>query len=582
MTQVNTQELTDEQVLELATQVRLSGDFPYFAEKILKVQTTQGTIKPFTLNSCQLILHDIVENHIKPYRPVRIIGLKSRRMGFSTYFSGRYYWKTSRNANRYTAQITHEPEATDALFKMVKRFYDFSPQQYKPETKYNNTSLLEFNTRAGTGLNSGFRVATAGKLDFGSGQLLHYCHLSEVSKWPRESTNSLLTSIQQCVPDNDPDTEVCFESTAKGIGGVFYSRFWGARYRIWVKKLDKSGKPVIATTINEKAPEEDLYTSVFLPWFVFDEYRTKVPLGFVCTKAEERIKRQYGVDDEQIYWRRLTIANKCDGSMETFNQEYPDCPESAFLGTGNPVFDNVKLMAWKMVSQPPQARYECLLSNQQWLTKADGRLKVWEEPKVGRHYIISADVAEGLKEGDFSSADVIDHRTGKQVAHFHGKIDPDEYGILLLALGKRYNTAWIVPERNNHGLMVVTVLVNEGYPKVYCEMVPEPPGKPRKRFGWLTSSATKPMIIDNMIKEVREGSHGIQCAETLEEMMSFKRQDNGKMEADSGMHDDRVMSYAIGKHVRQMLDLPSTKINTDKKGRKMGDKRRRPGSGGWT
>jgi hypothetical protein len=574
---------SEEELLDLLAHLRLTEDFPYFSERILKVQTMKGTIVPFALNAPQVLLHRIIEELIKPHRLVRLVILKARRFGFSTYFSGRFYQRTSRVKNRYAVQVTHEPEATDTLFKMIKRFYNFSPKDERPETVYNNTRLLEFNTKEGMGLNSAIRVATAGKEDFGSGQTIHYAHLSETAKWDEGNIESLLTSILQCVPD-EPDTAVVHESTAKGIGGEYYDRFWGARFRIWISKLDEDGQPVITTEINANAPADNIYTSIFFPWFVFPDYSMPVPHDFELTPDEEKIKEKYGLSDEQMAWRRWIIANKCNGKEDTFNQEYPACPEHAFLGSGRPVFDNAKLLALKDTLPDPVARYECLISSYQWLANENGRLVVYEEPKPTGAYIISADVAEGLKDGDFSSADVIDHRTGKQVAQWHGKIDPDAFALVLIALGKRYNYAWIAPERNNHGLMVVTVLVNENYPQVYSEMVPEPPGKPRKRFGWVTSNATRPLIIDNLIKEVREDSHGISCAQTIEEMMSFKVQDNGRMEADANRNDDRVMSFAIGKHLRQTLPLPSAwrtnQMANKIRGRK--GKTKMPSPKGWT
>jgi len=563
-------------------------DFLFFGKRILRVQTMESEIVKFELNGPQRVLHRIV-TEIKKVRPIRLIALKARRMGFSTYFSGRYYHKTSWNHNRYATQVTHEPEATDALFKMVKRFYSFTPEWMRPETLYNNTKLLEFNNKKGRGLNSGFRVATAGKEDFGSGQLIHYCHLSEVSKWPAENTSSLLTSILQCVPRSDPDSEVVFESTAKGIGGEFYLRFWGARFRFWVTGLDpaitkrkRMGRlrltakdmekaAIVLEQVNSSAPETSFYTSIFLPWFVFEKYQVRPPdAEKFLDQLGNRDGDQYGnevalFEDKgltlaQLYWRRLTIDNECNGSLDTFNQEYPANPEDAFIGSGRPVFDNIKLLRLKEAAPVPVARYEALTGVGQWITKEknEGRLQVWEEPRPSRAYVIGADVAEGLVKGDYSSADVVDHLTGQQVAHWHGKVDPDQYGVILMMLGRRYNMAWLGVERNNHGLTTLTVIVNSGYQNIYAEMVPEPPGKPRKRYGWQTSSATRPLIIDNLVREVREGVHGVRCAGTLEEMMSFKIQDNGKMEADTGMHDDRVISIAIAKYLRQVIPVPAT------------------------
>ena len=243
-----------------------------------------------------------------------------------------------------------------------------------------------------------------------------------------------------------------------------------------------------------------------------------------------------------------------------------NCAQEAFLSTGSPVFDLPKLMAILKELKPPVARYGWQQGTGNFLSDANGNLSVWKEPIPGRSYVISADVSEGIEVSsdvdekskyDFSCADVIDQLSGEQVAHWHGKIAPDLFAQLLFSLGKRYNTAWMVPERNGHGMGVVTSLFTMHYPKLWVEKVPDPPGKPRKRFGWLTSRSTKPMIIDNLVAAVRDGTHGINNKDTINEMLSFKRNPDGSMEAEKNQHDDRLMSYAIGQFVRTRLPMPS-------------------------
>jgi len=562
--------------------LRIMVDFEYCASAILKVQTLDANIIPFRLNKPQRIIVEIFEK-VKESRPLRAVILKGRRMGVSTLMSGRFYQKTSFFANKYSMQITHEPQATDFLFRMVKRFYDFSPEQIRPETRANNLKLLEFNTKDGKGLNSGFRVATSGKDDIGSGQLIHYLHLSEMAKMEQNNLNTLLTAVSQCVPkDGSVDTEIVYESTAKGIGGIFYDKFWNARYRYWVERLDDAGEPVIKESVNEKAAKENIETSIFIPWFCFEKNRLSAPASLVLTPEEIEYKEKYGLDDDQIYWRRFTIANECRGELNLFNQEHPTKPEDAFLGTGNPVFDNEKLNNLKPTMKDPQIRYRCQISTRNWLANPEGELRAWEEPKPGHKYIIGADVAEGIGVGDFSVAHVIDHAKGNLVAEWHGHCDPDEFGVILIALGKRYNAALLGIERNNHGLMTVTTVVNDRYPRIYSEFVPEPPGPPRKRFGWRTDRKTKPLILDNLVREVRDDCHGITSLELIEEMMSFKRQDNGAMEADTGRHDDRVIAFAIAKHIRQVVPLPSSAGGEDRFSSVSNRKLNRRSALGWT
>ena len=534
--------------------------FPDFASDNLKIQTIEGDLVPFEENEIQRFIELIIAD-IRQQRLVRLIILKARREGVSTYFSGRFYWKTSRKFNHYTMVITHEPEATDFIFNMTKRFQAHNP--FKPSEKYNSKKELEFNNKQGTGLDSAIRVGTAGKEDLGSAQLIHNLLLSEVPKWPRTTQQALLTSVLQCVPDND-ETEVVFEGTAKGIGGEFYTRFWGARYQ-YELFLTKDGTVDFKCTINENADKDNIYSSIFIPWFVFQKYEMDVPTDFQRTKEEELLATLHNLTDKKLQWRRYTIANKCNSKdastlytdpKDIFKQEYPSTAVEAFLASGKSIFEVQKVLQRKKLAPPPKTRYECLLTTGQFIYDKEGRFKVWQEPIINGNYIVSADVAEGIETGDFDSADVIDQLTGKQVAQWHGHIDPDQFAKLLFWIGKRYNGAWLIPERNNHGFMVCDKLVDMGYPHIYMETIIEPPHKPRKRYGWVTSGRgkkAKPLVIDNLVAEFRDGVDGIMCAESFNEMLTFKQNEKGELGAEIGYFDDRVMSIAIGKYVRNRL-----------------------------
>lgn len=541
--------------------IRCKTDFPFYAEKFLKILTMgDDETGILTFNKPQMVLHQIVEN-IKKVRPVRLIALKARRMGFSTYFSARYYHKTTWTPKRKAMQITHEPQASDELFKMVKRFYDSTPVKLQPALRANNARLMDFNTKDGKGgLDSSFRVATAGKDDVGSGQLIHFLHLSEVAKYPAENATSLLTAVLQCVPRTSQDAEIVMESTACGLGGEFYDRFWNARYRVWVSKLDEDGTPLVEEVVNENAPPSNNYTSIFLPWFLMEIYELDPPDNpkeRILTEEEEKIKKQFGLSDRQIYWRRDCIANNCNNDIETFNQEYPSDPMCAFIGGGRPVFNTAELQRLKMAAPLPIKRYSCMPTLGTWRQKDDGELRVWEEPNLMSQYIIAADVAEAASAtSDFSSADVIDHITGKQVAQWHGRIAPKLFAEILYYLGMRYATALLVVETAGGGGTVLSYLQDQNYPRIYWREHRDPPFRTERKMGFSTNSATRPMLLDNLMLEFDEGTTGIRCAETFDEMMSFRYQKDGKPQADAGRFDDRVMSIAIAKFVRSRVQLP--------------------------
>lgn len=86
------------------------------------------------------------------------------------------------------------------------------------------------------------------------------------------------------------------------------------------------------------------FEAVFCAWWEQDEYRKKYN-GFELTTEERELKALYNLDNEQLAWRRWCIQNNCRGDINQFKQEYPSCPDEAFLASGNCVFDKDKILA---------------------------------------------------------------------------------------------------------------------------------------------------------------------------------------------------------------------------------------------
>jgi phage terminase large subunit len=75
-------------------------------------------------------------------------------------------------------------------------------------------------------------------------------------------------------------------------------------------------------------------------------------------------------------------------------------------------------------------------------------------------------------------------------------------------------------------------------------------GKLQKRFGFRTDRNSRPRIISNLIEIVREHTNQINDKETLEEMLTFVRNEKGRPEAQEGAHDDLVMGLAIAYEIQ--------------------------------
>lgn len=189
------------------------------------------------------------------------------------------------------------------------------------------------------------------------------------------------------------------------------------------------------------------------------------------------------------------------------------------------------------------------LSGISFAEERDGCISVYREPETGVPYVIGADTAgEG---SDFFAASVLDNRTGEQVCALRGKFDEDVFARQLFCLGMWYNEALIAPEAN-FSTYPILELERLGYPNLYVrETIDEYTHDVKRSYGFLTNTKTRPVIIANLIKAVREDVTILNDRATMEEMLTFIRNpETLKPEAEPGSHDDTVMALCIAHYVR--------------------------------
>ena len=148
------------------------------------------------------------------------------------------------------------------------------------------------------------------------------------------------------------------------------------------------------------------------------------------------------------------------------------------------------------------------------------------------------------------------------MACWHGHIDPYEWATVTRAIGQRYNDAYMVVERNNHGLTTLRKLQEDNYPNLFIETTVDNAygDKITKRGGFLTTSKTKPLIIDNLAALLRQGDSGIADPELISELRTFVIDEKGSYNSQIGCHDDRVMAYAIALHGLASMPKPRRHI----------------------
>ncbi len=294
---------------ERAIRQRLKDDLPHYAARCLRIRHKTGGLHPFELNGVQRHLHARIEAQRAARGRVRILVLKARQPGVSTYVAGRFFWRVTHNPGLQAFILTHRNQATDNLFAIAKRFQEHCPGPVRPVLGTSNAKELRF-----SGLDSGYRVGTASAAGVGRSETIQCFHGSEVAFWPRAEEHA--AGILQAVPDAE-GTEVILESTANGLGGAFYDLCRAA-----------------------ERGEGD-FELVFIPWFWHADYRRPVPEGWVPPPAFLAYETLHGLERPQTYWayaknRELAVALAAEPETLCwkFHQEYPATAQDAFQTGG--------------------------------------------------------------------------------------------------------------------------------------------------------------------------------------------------------------------------------------------------------
>ena len=526
-----------------------------YIENLLKIKDKNSKIIPFKLNQPQQKLYDTIKELKQQHKPVRIIILKARQMGFSTLTEAILFKETATKHNVTSGIIAHENKATNNLFNMSKLYYDNLPEPMKPQLQNRNAQELIFNNPTNTGLNSKIICMTADK-DAGRSGTYNFLHLSEFAFW-QGNKEEAFTSIMQTVPNNE-NSIVIIESTANG-----YEYF----KTLWDKAVNK----------------ETDFVPVFVGWNELTEY--SIPYtGFKKTEEEITLQKNYELTDDQLEWRRWCIRNNCAGDIKKFNQEYPICPEEAFISSGNCVFDTEIIhkrlgelqkpikQGWfeydyddtlpaygrKLPNGSPYPAYK--INNIKWHEDKNGYIKIYELPDspVVTNYAIGGDTAGS--GSDYFVAHVINVATMSQVATLRHQMNADLYAKQVYCLAMYYKQA-LVGIESNFDSYPIKELERLGYRHQYIRKNENKiNGRSMQEYGFRTDMRTRPEIISNLQTFVREYPQNINDRDTLAEMLEFIYNKDMRPEAQEGSHDDLVMALAISLKVREQAYRPTPAI----------------------
>jgi len=511
-----------------------------YIEKYLKIVDKNAKLIPFIFTALQNKIYDAIKSQAIANKPIRIITLKCRQLGASTFGTGVCFKISATSTNSHCGIITHKADTTDNLNKMCQNYYNNLPDPLKPQKKAFNDREISFSD-----LNSSMSFMTAGSGDgVGVGETFNILHISELSRW--QWAKETLLPILQTVPMT-PDSVVYIESTARGYD--YFKELWDSAVK-----------------------GESDFLPVFCAWWEVEEYQRD---GIILEYDEEEcyLKERFNLNDRQLSWRRWCIANNCGGDIDMFHQDYPSYPEEAFLSSGECVFDLPKLnKRLSEVTKPiRKGKFEytkelhevkdfggqivdvqTTIKDIKFVDEPNGMISIYKEPyyfednfKIVTHpYVIGGDTAgTGI---DFYTAKVLDNTNEECVATLHKqRIDDDLYSEQVYCLGMYYNQALIGLEIN-FSVVPTRHLKDIGYPNLYrTEVIDSITNKSRMEYGWKTTKISKDAMVKGLIIKFRESPY-LECDyDTLTEMTTYVRDEKGSYNAMTGCHDDLVIASAI-------------------------------------
>lgn len=590
-------------------ELRCRYDFPFWAYKCIKIKLKEGggLDIPFLLNAPQRKLIGEFEKMREEGKPIRIILVKARQWGGSTATQIYMLWiQLMRRMGFNSLIVAHQNAGTEEVISMAKTALDCYPRTLLADASDPMPEKEKVYTYAGLSRSAikiprrNFRIkaGSAERPDSSRGGDYALVHLTEVGLWKKtlgKSPEDIMRAATSGVLLR-PETMIVMESTANGADTFFHREYLAA----------KRGS--------------SLYRPVFVAWHEIEQYSLEaddrramaeriVKNRHIEFSTDDRISPgsyiwslwEDGASLDAINWYEKTRAGHSD--PDQMPSEYPSNDMEAFVCSGAHVFNRAKALELRKRCMPPRfsgeltgrADYgERALEDISFEEDPRGRLKVWDMPSVKdgkpigmpERYLTVVDVGGRSMKADWSVIAVFDRirmlrGAGPALAaQWRGHCDMDQLAWLAARIAKWYGDSLLViesntlktrdPDRYVDGDQSGFILnqLRDCYPNLYARhRSPEDiiEGRPRK-YGFHTNTATKPMVISNLVRVVREGLYIERDERCIDEYLTYERRPNGSYGAVTGKHDDMLMTRAIGMHIC-FNEMPAPRQENDQTGK---------------
>lgn len=485
---------------------------------IYNIKAKDKSTVNFSLNPLQEQITKTINTLKHRRKPIRIIILKPRQIGCTTFFCihnfDQVYWAE----NQFCAVIAHKQDKAREIFKEIIKFqYDNLDPSIKFKA-YNDAA-----NQIGWRETQSQIVVTSD----GHGITPNLLHLTEVARM--KNPKEMIGEALQGVPKQGG--EVVMESTANGQGGFFYDA--------WMDSVSN---------------QDGVWTPIFLKWYKAPDYELSWEIGAKLTDREKELLKKHGNDGltkRNLAFRRWVIEEGFRSRLDEetglsgellFQQNYPMTPEEAFIAPQGICFFNLIALQTMERNLEDPSKIE---------TIGKGYFKIFKGAIDGKKYLISCDTAFGASK-DYSVATILRRDTREMVATLRGKYSSYDFARYIVDLGKFYNNALIAVERNMGQAVLNEVINHLDYREVYYHSEFDEYRRRLRKPGFPTNSVTRIQILNALERGI--SSHDIEIRDNvyIQECKHFGL--NGtRWEAITG-NDDCVMSLAIGYYLCRQVD----------------------------
>ena len=490
-------------------------------KNFVKITSPEGEYVPFILNDEQKYVLDNMDRY-------NIIG-KSRQLGMTSFSIGLILFYACNCPKTTYLILAHSQEAVLNIFERIKNMYSSIPDEYRIGEKRNNRMELELENK------SRIVVKTASGNGKGLGRS-YTCKMilcSEYAFWSDQQQRNGLIALESAMLKSD--SYFFIESTSNG-------------YNYYQKLITNASKG------------RSKFKCFFFNWYqnrkMFkSEYKVAMD-WFYTQNGSDRLRERDLENDEldlhkkgatlyQLEWRRWKLTSM---ELHQYFQEYPSSIEESFISSHKGIFDINKILERLKNIYPPLKRNQLYKDIPKELEDYLGKsLFLYKLPVVGKRYYAGIDVASGVG-ADYSSISIIDS-DGEQVCTFNdNKIPIYKFAEIVNILGRYYNYAFTVIERNNVGIALIERIRKDfQYLNLYKHRTFDDRGKKKLELGWITTSVTKTKLIMDLKEEFEKGLILICDLDTLEQMKIYIEREKGKMGNIEGkdLHDDLVISSGL-------------------------------------